>query len=216
MSAVVEILTAGQVDRVALRALFDRAGAGSPTASLWGHPDSEAAMYLDPYVEREPDSLFVALVGGHPVGYLTGCPDTGRFPGEDEVMVEVIKRFRLYRRPGPLRFLARAALDSARGAIRREPSAGAFHDPRWPAHLHLNVAPEARGTGVADALVARWFERLREIGSPGCHLRTLCENTRAIRFFGRVGFVGHGPTPPVPGLRHEGARVRQRTMVWSP
>ncbi|MGV9777649.1 hypothetical protein [Streptosporangium sp. NPDC003464] len=51
---------------------------------------------------------------------------------------------------------------------------------------------------------------------PGCHLQTLVENTRAVRFFERVGFTGHGPTPLVPGLGHGGERLHRRTMVWSP
>lgn len=59
----------------------------------------------------------------------------------------------------------------------------------------------------------RWFDRLRDTGTPGCYLQTLVENTRAVRFFERTGFVAHGPTPLVPGLRHHGRRVHQLTMV---
>ncbi|MEV0050559.1 hypothetical protein AB0H34_08720 [Saccharopolyspora shandongensis] len=62
----------------------------------------------------------------------------------------------------------------------------------------------------------RWLDRLREAGSPGCHLQTLCENTRAVRFFERMGFAKHGPTPLVPGIRHDGKRLHQQTMVWNP
>jgi GNAT superfamily N-acetyltransferase len=78
------------------------------------------------------------------------------------------------------------------------------------------VAPAARGTGAADGLMARWLARLRDAGSPGCHLQTLVENTRAVRFFERMGFARHGPTPLVPGIRYGGERVHQLTMVRSP
>jgi GNAT superfamily N-acetyltransferase len=107
-------------------------------------------------------------------------------------------------------------LDVAWAALRREPTAGDFDDARWPAHLHINVAPLARGTGIADGLMNRWFDRLRETGSPGCHLQTLAENTRAVRFFERMGFAKHGPTALVPGLRYGGNRLHQQTMVWRP
>ena len=43
-----EIRTFAEDDRAELRELFTRAGEGAPTASLWGHEESEAAIYLDP------------------------------------------------------------------------------------------------------------------------------------------------------------------------
>ncbi|MEU6642807.1 GNAT family N-acetyltransferase [Saccharomonospora sp. NPDC046836] len=211
-----EIRTVTEQDRDELRALFTRAGEGSPTESLWGHPESEAAIYLDPYFELLPDSLFVAVIDGSMAGYLTGCPDGSLLPSENERMSRAISRHRLVVRPGPARFFGRAMLDSMRAAIRREPTAGELDDPRWPAHLHINVELRARGTGAADALMTAWLDRLRELGSPGCHLQTASENTRAVRFFTRMGFVPHGPTPAIPGLRHAGKRVHQQTMVWAP
>ncbi|MDP9862373.1 MULTISPECIES: hypothetical protein [Streptosporangium] len=81
---------------------------------------------------------------------------------------------------------------------------------------HLAVAGGPRDPGAAGELMNRWFDRLGRAGSPGCHLQTLVENTRAVRFFERMGFTGHGPTPLVPGLRHGGERLHRRTMVWSP
>jgi ribosomal protein S18 acetylase RimI-like enzyme len=200
-------------DRAGLRALFVRAGAGSPTESLWGHPQSEAAIYLEPYMDLEPESLFVAEFRGELVGYLTGCVDGAAFPSESERIDQAIRRYRLMFRRESAGFFARSIADVAGAAIRRAPTAGDFRDERRPSHLHINVAPEARGTGAADRLMVRWFERLAETGSPGCHLQTLAENVRAVRFFERVGFTAHGPEPLVPGLRYRGERVHQRTMV---
>ncbi|NUP26768.1 MAG: GNAT family N-acetyltransferase [Nocardia sp.] len=200
-------------DRDALRELFVRAGAGSPTESLWGHPESEAAIYLEPYMDHEPESLLLAEDDGTLVGYLTGCLDSAAFPSEDRRIADAIRRHRLVLRRRPAAFFARSAFDAATVALRRAPSAGEISDPRWPAHLHINVAPEARGTGAADGLMDRWFERLRAQGIPGCHLQTLVENPRAVRFFERMGFTPYGPAPLVPGLRYAGARVHQRTMI---
>ncbi|WP_330231915.1 GNAT family N-acetyltransferase [Nocardia sp. NBC_00508] len=200
-------------DRSALRDLFVRAGAESPTESLWGHPESEAAVYLEPYMDLEPESLFVAESDGALVGYLTGCVDSSAFPSEGERMDQAIRRYRLMFRRESAAFFARSLADMAGAAIRRAPTAGEIHDDRWPSHLHINVAPEARGIGAADRLMLRWFERLTEAGSPGCHLQTLVENSRAVRFFDRMGFTAHGREPLVPGLRYHGKRVHQRTMV---
>jgi ribosomal protein S18 acetylase RimI-like enzyme len=200
-------------DRVTLRAVFAHAGEGSPTSSLWGHPPSEAAVYLDPYIEHAPGSLFVAETDGQLVGYLTGRLPGEDLPSESSRIDRAIREHRLMLRAHPLGFFARGLVHTALAAVRREPTAGELDDPRWPAHLHLNVLPHVRGTGAADALMRRWTERMREHDVPGCHLQTLVENTRAVRFFRRMGFREHGPTPPVPGLLHRRQRVHQRTMV---
>ncbi|HJV15561.1 MAG TPA: hypothetical protein VJ625_16875 [Propionibacteriaceae bacterium] len=52
-----EIRTFAEADRAELRELFGRAGQGAPSESLWGHQESEAAVYLTPYMDLEPDSL---------------------------------------------------------------------------------------------------------------------------------------------------------------
>jgi GNAT superfamily N-acetyltransferase len=201
-----------EADRGPLLALFGRAGEGAPTASLWGDEESEAAVYLTPYLDLEPESVFVAVVDGEPAGYLAGSLGTA-VPSENARLERAIREHRLLLRRGPVLFFARSLLDLAGTALRRQPTAGELDDPRWPAHLHINLLPRARGTGAAAVLVERWFERLRDTGTPGCHLQTLVENTRASRFFERMGFVAHGPTPLVPGLRFQGRRVHQLTMV---
>lgn len=204
-----------EADRTAVFELFGRAGEGSPTGELWGHRESEAAVNLTPYVEHAAGTLLLAEDDGRLVGYLAGCLDGTAFPSESDRMERAIRDHRLLLRAGPMRFFARSALDVLRTKIRSAPSAGELEDPRWPSHLHINVVPEARGTGAAADLMVRWLSEVVTRGSPGCHLQTLVENTRAVRFFERMGFVKHGPTPLVPGIRYEGRKVHQRTMTWT-
>ena len=65
-------------------------------------------------------------------------------------------------------------------------------------------------------LMQAWLDRLRAVGSPGCHLGTLAENTAAIRFFERMGFARHGPPTRVPGMRtRSGQRMHQQLMTRS-
>ncbi|MEU6265088.1 GNAT family N-acetyltransferase [Saccharopolyspora shandongensis] len=96
----------------------------------------------------------------------------------------------------------------------RTPTPGPNCSPPPLTLSHDADAPS--GTGAAAGLMNRWLDRLREAGSPGCRLQTLRENTRAIRFFERMGFAKHGPTPLVPGIRHDGKRLHQQTMAWNP
>jgi GNAT superfamily N-acetyltransferase len=105
-------------------------------------------------------------------------------------------------------------LDSLRD---RERASGDFIDPRWPAHLHIDLLPAARGTGLGAALMERWLQQLQEAGSPGCHLLTLVENTRALKFFEKSGFRNHGNPTLVGGMRGKrGERLHQQITVWNP
>ena len=200
-------------DRAELLALFARAGEGAPTASLWGHLEAEASVYLTPYLDHEPASVFVAEMQGALVGYLVGSVGRGAVPSEDDRLVRAVQDHRLLLHRGSRAFFLRAAVDAARATVARRPRAGEIDDPRWPAHLHINVAPPGRGSGAAQGLVAAFLDRLRAEDVPGVHLQTLVENERAVRFFSAAGFTAHGGTPAVPGLRHHGRRVHQLTMV---
>jgi GNAT superfamily N-acetyltransferase len=202
-------------DRAALVALFGAAGEGAPASQVWGHEQSLAEVYLTPYLDLEPESVFVAVVDGRPAGYLAGCVDETAFPTEEARTGAAIRKYRLFRMPGPRRFFVRAGWDTLLLRLRRQPVAGGPDDPRWPSHLHIDLLPVARGTGAAERLMQAWFDRLRGAGSPGCYLQTSAENERAIRYFERMGFTKHGANPVVPGLRHEGRRMHQQTMVWS-
>lgn len=124
--------------------VFRRAGDGAPAASLWGHEESEAAVYLTPYRDVEPESLLVAFVDGTMVGYLGGCLDSARFPSESERMDRAIRQYRLFLRRRPLAFFLRATLDVAVAKIRRLPTAADFDDPRWPSHPARSDAACAR------------------------------------------------------------------------
>lgn len=136
-------------------------------------------------------------------------------PSEGDRITRLLVEKRLILRPRTARFLARSLLDMAtRAAVARPPD---FSDPRWPAHLHVRLVPEARGAGLGTALMAHWLDHLRRVGSPGCHLQTLHENVGAVAFFERMGFVRHGDLLLVPGFRGlRGERLHQQTMIWSP
>ena len=57
--------------------------------------------------------------------------------------------------------------------------------------ISMWVAPEARGSGVADALVEACAQRARELRCR-LELRVIAANARAIAFYRRAGFVDAG------------------------
>lgn len=58
----------------------------------------------------------------------------------------------------------------------------------YPAHLHVDVLPEAQGGGNGRRLIAAFLDALRERGCPGVHLGAAAANTRAIGFYEHLGF----------------------------
>jgi GNAT superfamily N-acetyltransferase len=59
--------------------------------------------------------------------------------------------------------------------------------PRYPAHLHINLAPEARNRGVGSALIEAFVRDARRDGLPGVHLVT-GRDSRNRSFYARNGF----------------------------
>jgi ribosomal protein S18 acetylase RimI-like enzyme len=216
MVGTMEVRGYEPADRSAVRSISFRTGfIGEPAGSFWRHEESWADVWTSYYTDHEPESLGVATAGGTVVGYLAGCLDTSAMhPTTDELLAAVIRRHRLLLRRGTAGFLYRAIVDGIRD---RGGATGEFNDPRWPAHLHIDLLPEARGTGLAGALMRRWQDQLRAADSPGCHLATLVENDRAHRFFEKSGFGDHGAPTRVPGMRGpSGQRLHQQIMVWTP
>jgi hypothetical protein len=149
-------------DRAAVRDISYRTGfMGESVESFWRYKESWADLWTSYYTDQEPQSLSVATMDDTVVGYLAGCMNTAAMtPSTDEIMQAVIRKHWLLFRPGTARFLYRGMLDTIRD---RQRARGEFIDPRWPAHLHIDLLPVARGTGLGAALMERWLDLLEEL-----------------------------------------------------
>lgn len=59
---------------------------------------------------------------------------------------------------------------------------------RYPAHLHINLGPEARNLGIGTRLIEAFMADARAAGAPGVHLVT-SRDSRNRSFYARNGFV---------------------------
>ncbi len=198
-------------DRDSIRRIcFDTGFMGEPAGFYWRDFPSFADIWTSYYTDKEPESTFVAVRDGRVVGYLTGCVDTARSTSPRDAIIHQM-RARWLLRPGTAGFFWRSIWDTL-----RQPSlpTGEVSDPRWPSHLHIDLLAEARGLGAGRRLMEAWLDRLREVGSPGCHLGTMAENTAGIAFFCRMGFELYGPPELIPGMRTPSSRrVHSQLMV---
>ena len=189
---------------------------GEPIDWQWRDRESFADMFSGYYTDREPESAAVVELDGVVCGYLLGCVDSTKAWNPASVAGRHILRRGIAFRRGTAGVIWRTLADGLGDIALRRMAVDdlEFSDPRYPAHLHIDLLPEARGIGAGAQLVRRWLDHLRGAGVPGCHLQTMAENTSAIAFFTACGFSLAGPAVRIPGLRSRtGGRLHSQAMV---
>ena len=192
-------------DREAVRRIsYETADAGRPGDTICADREFLSDALTAYYTDFEPASSLVADSGGSVVGYLNGCLNTRRslrltllavWPG---AVARAAVRGTLF---GPDIWRIAWSAFRAELAVPRDLRASL---PRCPAHLHVNLLPEARAKGVARRLVERFLEEAKSAGVPGVHASVREDNAVARHFFEKAGFVslGRRPTMLVP-RRHD-------------
>ncbi|MGX6606358.1 GNAT family N-acetyltransferase [Micromonosporaceae bacterium Da 78-11] len=138
-------------------------------------------IFAAPYVTLEPELAHVLDDGtGLAVGYVLGTADTARF----------VRRYRAEWLP---------AVDSRYGNDPRDQAMlSLHHDPErmlvpeladYPAHLHIDLLPEAQGKGFGRGLMTAFLRDLRAAGVARVHLGMVPTNTAARAFYDRLGFT---------------------------
>ncbi|MCK5739945.1 GNAT family N-acetyltransferase [bacterium] len=156
---------------------------GGDASDLYTDPDLVGQFFAAPYAVLEPDLCFVVVHDGKPCGYIVGTRDSARFYQRCEA-----EWFPLLR----LRYPLPPAADVSRDArIIRLIHQGQRVNPdctRYPAHLHIDLLPEAQGQGMGRRLIQTFTDKLRQLGVPAVHLGVGKSNTGAVKFYERVGF----------------------------
>lgn len=139
-------------------------------------------VFALPYAAWSPESCFVLDDGDRVVGYVVCVPDTTAFDGWFR-LAWWPPRAPAYRedRGGATRDRAAVAYADAVGA-----SPVPFVDSH-PAHLHIDLLPEAQGQGWGRRLIDTLAEHLRAEGVPGLQLTAGARNTGALGFYRRLG-----------------------------
>ena len=155
-------------DRAAVRHICHVTGyMGEPVDWLWRDTESFADLFTSYYTDAEPRSAWVAELDGHPAGYLLGCVDSRTAWSPARIFGRHVVRRGIALRPGTAGVVWRSFADIARDALHRRLPPAAVYDPRWPAHLHIDLLPAIRGRGAGAPLVRRFLGTLRRAGSRG-------------------------------------------------
>jgi ribosomal protein S18 acetylase RimI-like enzyme len=177
------------------------ADAGVDATGVLDDDDLWAEVFVLPYVARHPEFAFVVEADdGRVVGYIVSAPDTAAF--EEWFRTEWWPRHAArWPRPEVERSRQDGILLYAYG---RRAGAEPYSE-RYPAHLHIDLLPEAQGGGWGRKLIGTLIAKLQRHGVPGLHLVASADNTGAIAFYPRVGFT------PLPS--HDGVQAFGRSLA---
>lgn len=153
-------------------------------------------VWAGPYLANAPELAFVAEdPAGRVVGYILGVRDTRGFEAACEISWWPALRARHAEPTTPPAEWGPA--DRLRHLVHHPPHAPEDVLEGRPAHLHLDLAPEAQGSGHGMRLLDTFLDALRATGTPGVHLGVAPDNPRARRFWVRGGFCEVAEAPGV-------------------
>lgn len=164
--------------------------AGADATLDYDDPELLGHVFAGPYVALASEFAFMLVDESDAVvGYALGTPDTAEFSRACEHAWWPGLRKRYPEQP-------RRASDAA--LVR------AIHHPwsppeeilvDFPAHLHIDLLPEAQGAGHGRALMQALLGALADAGAPGVHVGVAGANVRAVGFYERLGFTTWSQRP---------------------
>jgi ribosomal protein S18 acetylase RimI-like enzyme len=159
------------------------AASGEDATGLYSREDMPGLVWAVPYLYASIEHCFVAQIDGEVVGYMVTTPDSFAF--QKWLNAQWRKEFDA-RLKG-----FEAQTDADKNALR----AAAEHRTMvpdyaqdYPAHLHINLLPEAQGTGLGRKLMDAACDKLIADNVIGLHLGVAEKNVKAIGFYQAMGF----------------------------
>ncbi len=152
--------------------------AGSDATGQYSNDELLPDVFLEPYVTLAPETAWVVDLGSarspHPVGYLVATLDSAAF----------LERWRGEWSPEFAR--RHPVVESGEEWLHAWlPSVV----DGYPAHLHIDLLPEAQGHGSGRALMRELGLAALAAGVPGIHLGMSRDNLQALAFYERLGFT---------------------------
>lgn len=176
--AAITAATAADLDDVG-RLAYATAFFGTPAAEFFPAPSLFAELWVAPYLAAGHG--LVARARGEAIGYCLGVDRPGAYLwGLCRRSPHLIRAIAHERGRVPaLRYGLRALASPRPTAPRR----------RFPAHLHLAVAAEARGSGLGRLLLVTYLEAACVRGVRGVQLATTEAHSAAVHLYRSEGFV---------------------------
>ncbi len=159
--------------------------AGLDGTEYYHDPFLVGHYWAAPYYFFEPELCFVALnEAGRTSGYIVGTSDTRRFNAWlQKVWLPPLQAH--YRTQTV--FKSEAEQDLVKTLL-KGPGEGLWQNLGYPAHLHVDLLEELQGKGMGKSLMQTFIKAAKRRGAEGIHLGVDGRNSRAIGFYGKMGF----------------------------
>jgi GNAT superfamily N-acetyltransferase len=164
--------------------------AGKDAASLFNDPFLLGHYFAAPYLFYPQGIAFTAEEDCRPSGYSIAACDTTDFNRwmEAEWLPPLRKLFPVFVPPGRIRSRDEGGLFQSIHSTHFPPETAWPWLAEYPAHLHINLLPQAQGRGIGRLLIKKLCAELSRRGIPGVHLGVNGKNTGAIAFYHKTGF----------------------------
>jgi ribosomal protein S18 acetylase RimI-like enzyme len=142
-------------------------------------------VFALPYVEHDPGLAFVLDDGDRAVGYVLGTADTPAYVDwfREVWLPPVARRYPLPVDPPS------TPTETVIALLHRPERMLVPQLADLPAHLHIDLLPQAQGAGHGRALMETFLRALGARGVPRVHLGMSRANTGARAFYDRLGFT---------------------------
>jgi ribosomal protein S18 acetylase RimI-like enzyme len=188
-------------DRKAVRTICcDTADCGEAVENFFEDREFIADLVTRYYTDFEPQSSWVAETDGVVIGYLNGCLDPRRF-NRAQLWIAVWAGLRAMVRGVIFRRDVWRWLPALWRTWRSGGRSAGWPAKEYPAHLHVNVNKEARGSLIGPRLVEEFFKQARAAGVRGVHVSVRGDNEGGCRFFERLGFAQLARSPMIVAKR---------------
>jgi GNAT superfamily N-acetyltransferase len=161
---------------------------GGDASHLYDNPELLGHIYAAPYAVLEPNLALVIEDSQGIAGFAVGVADTSTW--EHRLEKEWWPQLRLRYTDPPEALRNSWTPDERRAAMIHHPARTPQSvTSRYPAHLHMNLLPRIQGSGRGSRLFDKWRSiAVADVGK-GIHVGANRANTRAIRFWGKIGFA---------------------------
>ena len=156
---------------------------GQDATHLFSDPLVLGHIYVGPYMEFEPQSVFILEDDQGPCGYIMGVLDSQTY--YQWMHSEWLPKIRVnYKKPtgNPDTWDETEKITDL-----------LFHPvsqrllPDYPAHLHIDLLSRAQGKGQGKLLMDRFIDYFKYNKIPGLHLELSSNNDRAFNFYRKYG-----------------------------
>ena len=156
---------------------------GQDATHLFSDPLVLGHIYVGPYMEFEPQSVFILEDDQGPCGYIMGVLDSQTY--YQWMHSEWLPKIRVdYKKPtgDPDTWNETEKITN----LLFQPELQRLF-PGFPAHLHIDLLSRAQGKGQGKLMMDRFIDYLRYNKISGVHLELSSKNDRAFSFYRKYG-----------------------------